>query len=48
MFAGGTNDAPAGPAIVGEKGPEIVNLPAHAQVISNAALGGGRARCRGS
>ena len=40
MFAGGTSDAPAGPAIVGEKGPELVNLPAHAQVMTNGALQG--------
>ena len=40
QFAGGTNDAPAGPAIVGEKGPQLVNLPAHAQVMTNGALQG--------
>lgn len=40
MFASGTSDAPAGPAIVGEKGPELVNLPAHAQVMTNGALQG--------
>jgi len=40
MFAGGTSDAPAGPAIVGEKGPELVNLPAHAQVMTNGQTQG--------
>ncbi len=39
-FAGGTSDAPGGLAVVGEKGEEVVNLPAHSQVISNSALGG--------
>ena len=34
-FAGGTNDAPGGPSLVGERGPEIVNLPQHAQVVPN-------------
>lgn len=34
-FASGTNFAPGGPAIVGEKGPELVNLPRGAQVIPN-------------
>ena len=37
-FAGGTNYAPGGLALVGEKGPELVNLPAGAQVIPNSAL----------
>ncbi len=32
-FAGGTNFAPGGPALVGERGPEIVNLPRGSQVI---------------
>ncbi|MCK1684241.1 hypothetical protein IVA87_33865 [Bradyrhizobium sp. 147] len=35
QFAGGTDYAPGGPAIVGENGPEIVNLPRGAQVIPN-------------
>ncbi len=41
-FATGTDDfASGGPALVGERGPEIVNLPAHAQVIpNNVAFGG--------
>lgn len=34
-FAGGTDYAPGGPAIVGENGPEIVNLPRGAQVVPN-------------
>ena len=34
-FAGGTKFAPGGPAIVGERGPELVNLPRGAQVIPN-------------
>jgi hypothetical protein len=37
-FAGGTNDAPGGVAMVGEKGPELVMLPQHSQVIPNHAL----------
>jgi hypothetical protein len=40
MFAEGTNYAPGGMAIVGEKGPELVNLPRGSQVIPNAAIGG--------
>lgn len=35
MFAAGTPSAPGGLAIVGEKGPEIVNLPKFSQVIPN-------------
>ena len=31
-FAGGTNNAPGGLAIVGERGPELVNLPKGSQV----------------
>jgi tape measure domain-containing protein len=34
-FANGTNSAPGGLAIVGERGPEIVNLPKGSQVIPN-------------
>ncbi|WP_456705857.1 hypothetical protein [Bradyrhizobium sp. USDA 4452] len=44
MFAGGTDFAPGGPAIVGERGPEIVNLPRGSQVIPNEiarGIGGG-------
>jgi hypothetical protein len=42
-FASGTDNAPGGLALVGERGPEIVNLPRGSQVIPNAALraGGG-------
>jgi hypothetical protein len=43
-FAAGTNFAPGGMAIVGERGPELVNLPRGSQVIPNhelAAMGGG-------
>lgn len=42
-FAGGTDSAPGGLALVGERGPEIVNLPRGAQVIPNdlvPSLGG--------
>lgn len=35
-FAGGTDYAPGGPAWVGERGPELVNLPRGSQVIPNA------------
>lgn len=40
-FANGTNFAPGGMAIVGERGPELVNLPRGSQVIPNHELGGG-------
>lgn len=45
-FATGTNYAPAGLALVGERGPEIVNLPRGARVtpnnqMSNMSAGGG-------
>lgn len=33
-FAGGTNYAPGGVALVGEKGPELVNLPRGSQVFT--------------
>ncbi len=33
-FAGGTNDAPGGPTLVGESGPELVQMPPHAQVMT--------------
>jgi hypothetical protein len=39
-FASGTDSAPGGLAIVGEKGPELVNLPRGSQVIPNAAISG--------
>ena len=38
-FAGGTNYAPAGLAVVGEKGPEVVNFRGGEQVIPNHRLG---------
>ncbi|TPW26046.1 phage tail tape measure protein [Pararhizobium mangrovi] len=37
-FANGTNYAPGGPALVGERGPEIVNLPRGSQVVPNHHL----------
>lgn len=40
-FAAGTNFAPGGPSIVGENGPELVNLPRGSQVIPNDALRNG-------
>ena len=43
-FAGGTDFAPGGMAVVGESGPELVNLPRGSQVIPNDAarsMGGG-------
>lgn len=39
-FANGTNFAPGGMALVGERGPELVNLPRGSQVIPNHNLGG--------
>lgn len=38
-FASGTSSAPGGLAIVGERGPELVNLPRGSQVIPNNQLG---------
>ena len=38
-FAGGTPFAPGGMALVGEMGPELVNLPRGSQVIPNPQLG---------
>lgn len=37
-FANGTNFAPGGLAVVGERGPELVNLPRGSQVIPNSSL----------
>jgi len=34
-YAGGTNFHPGGMALVGERGPELVNLPRGSQVFSN-------------
>lgn len=45
-LAGGTNFAPGGTTLVGENGPELVNLPTGSQVLNNAetkhAFGGGK------
>lgn len=41
-YANGTNFHPGGLAVVGERGPELVNLRRGAQVIPNNALGGGK------
>ncbi len=40
-FASGTDSAPGGMAVVGEQGPEVVNLPRGSQVIPNSVLRGG-------
>lgn len=40
-FASGTSFAPGGPSLVGERGPEIVNLPRGSEVIPNNKLGVG-------
>jgi tape measure domain-containing protein len=40
-FANGTNYAPGGLSLVGERGPELVRIPRGAQVIPNHRLGGG-------
>jgi len=39
-FAGGTNFAPGGMSLVGERGPELVNLPRGSKVIPNNRIGG--------
>lgn len=39
-FADGTSFAPGGLAVVGERGPELVNLPRGSQVIPNDRAGG--------
>ena len=39
-FAKGTSYAPGGMALVGERGPELVNLPRGSQVIPNHKIGG--------
>ncbi len=38
-FAAGTSFAPGGMALVGERGPELVNLPRGSQVVPNDQLG---------
>ncbi|MFC6486931.1 phage tail length tape measure family protein [Nitratireductor sp. GCM10026969] len=40
-YATGTQNHPGGMAIVGERGPELVNLPKGSEVIPNHRLGGG-------
>jgi phage-related tail protein len=40
-FANGTMNAPGGLALVGERGPELVNLPKGSQVIPNHKMKGG-------
>lgn len=40
-FARGTNYAPGGLALVGENGPELVNLPRGSKVTPNGGFGGG-------
>ena len=40
-FATGTSFAPGGMALVGERGPELVNLPKGASVTPNHLMGGG-------
>lgn len=42
-FASGTDFAPGGVSLVGERGPELVNLPRGAQVIPNEVLSSRRA-----
>jgi hypothetical protein len=39
-FANGVSNFSGGPAIVGERGPELVNLPRGSSVTPNSALGG--------
>ena len=41
QHANGTNNAPGGWSLVGERGPELVNLPRGAQVLPNHMLGAG-------
>ncbi|MEJ7933485.1 tape measure protein [Sphingobium sp. AN558] len=43
-FAGGTPYAPGGMALVGERGPELVNLPRGSRVTPNHQLAGAAAR----
>jgi hypothetical protein len=40
-FAGGTDDAPGGLSIVGEDGPELMNVPKGAKITPNNMLGAG-------
>lgn len=41
QFAEGTNSAPGGWSIVGEKGPELMNVPRGAQILPNGVAPGG-------
>ncbi len=41
-FANGTQFAPGGLALVGERGPELVNLPRGSKVTPNSQIGGGQ------
>jgi hypothetical protein len=41
QFANGTNFAPGGLSLVGERGPELVNLPRGSQVFPNSTLNNG-------
>jgi hypothetical protein len=41
QFAGGVQNFSGGLALVGEKGPELVNLPGGSDVIPNSRMGGG-------
>jgi hypothetical protein len=41
QFAGGVQNFSGGLAVVGERGPELVNLPGGSDVIPNSRMGGG-------
>jgi hypothetical protein len=41
MFASGTDNAPGGWSIVGEKGPELMNVSKGAQILPNGVMPGG-------
>jgi hypothetical protein len=41
FFAEGTNSAPGGWSVVGEKGPELMNVPRGAQILPNGVMPGG-------
>jgi hypothetical protein len=41
MFASGTDSAPGGWSIVGEQGPELMNVPKGAQILPNGRAPGG-------
>jgi hypothetical protein len=50
-FASGTDNAPGGLALIGENGPEIMNVPKGAQIIPNdvlrSGMGGGGVNVQG-